>query len=175
MNRRRSRRKVREVPDLDITTFLNLMVVLVPFLLISAVFSRVTILELSVPTAAAPGAAVNRPDFNIEVIVRENGLEFGNGARVVAAIPNKDDDYDLEKLSQMLMSLKSTYPDKEDATVLMEPDIEYNSLVRVMDTVRSATLRAEEGDVEAEVENAGENPEETVIVLFPNISIGDAP
>jgi len=147
------------------------MVVLVPFLLISAVFSRVTILELSVPTAAAAGAAVNKPDFSIEVIVRKNGLEFGNGARVVAALPNKDDDYDLKKLSEMLISLKNTYPSKEDATVLMEPDIEYNTLVRIMDTVRAATLRAE-GTPD---ESSGAPPEETKMVLFPNISIGDAP
>ena len=31
---------------------MNLMVVLIPFLLISAVFSRVAIMELSVPTSA---------------------------------------------------------------------------------------------------------------------------
>ena len=163
MSLRKSRRRAREVPELDITTFLNLMVVLVPFLLISAVFSRVTILELSVPTAAAPGAVANTPDFSIEVIVRDAGLEFANGARVVAAIPNKEGDYDLEKLSQMLIRLKKTYPDKEDATVLMEPDIEYNNLVRVMDTVRSANL-PEEGLADP-----------TRMVLFPNISIGDAP
>jgi hypothetical protein len=36
------------------TTFLNLMVVLIPFLLISAVFSRITIVELSLPSAKAP-------------------------------------------------------------------------------------------------------------------------
>jgi len=174
MARRRVRR-AREVPDLDITTFLNLMVVLVPFLLISAVFSRVTILELSVPTAAAPGAAVNTPDFSIEVIVRDNGLEFANGARVVAAIPNKEDDYDLKKLSEMLISLKNTYPNKEDATVLMEPDIEYDTLVRVMDTVRSATLQAEGESEEGSNKSTDAPPEEAKMVLFPNISIGDAP
>ena len=53
-----------ETPELNITTFLNLMVVLIPFLLISAVFSRVTILELSVPTSAG-GAASNTPNFAI--------------------------------------------------------------------------------------------------------------
>jgi biopolymer transport protein ExbD len=32
------KRRMKESPELDITTFLNLMVVLIPFLLISAVF-----------------------------------------------------------------------------------------------------------------------------------------
>jgi biopolymer transport protein ExbD len=156
------RRRTKEAPELDITTFLNLMVVLVPFLLISAVFSRVTIMELSVPTAAGR-AALAQPTFAIEVIVRKTGLELANGSSVVAAIPKTDEGYDLKKLSEMLGRLKADYPRKDDATVLMEPDIEYDHLIRVMDTVRGAEVR-EEGSEEIRKR-----------VLFPNISIGDAP
>jgi len=159
--RRHYRRRSKASPELDITSFLNLMVVLVPFLLISAVFSRVSILELSVPTAAG-GSEIVKPYFTIEVVVRKAGLELANGVQVVAAIPKKDDDYDLEKLSEMLVRLKKDYPQKEDATVLMEPDIEYDALIRVMDTVRQADLPGEEG---------GESQK---LVLFPVISIGDA-
>lgn len=151
------------MPDLDITTFMNLMVVLVPFLLISAVFSRVTILELSVPTAAG-GSAVVKPNFNIEVVVRKAGLELSNGVQVVAALPKKDGDYDLEKLSEMLVRLKKDYPQKDDATVLMEPDIEYDSLIRVMDTLREKIEPANEKSAEIRK-----------LALFPLISIGDAP
>jgi len=165
MGRRNSRRRNREAPELDITTFLNLMVVLVPFLLISAVFSRVTILELSVPTAAG-GSAVSQADFSIEVIVRKNGLELANGATVQVALPKKDDQYDLKKLSELLIRLKAEYPQKEDATVLMEPDIEYDYLVKVMDVVRGAEIREKGSPEDAEPQK---------IVLFPNISIGDAP
>lgn len=160
--RRHYRRRTKETPELDITTFLNLMVVLVPFLLISAVFSRVAILELSVPTAAG-AAAASKPNFSIEVIVRDAGLEFANGAQVVAAIPKKDGEYNLQKLSDMLLRVKDDYPQKVEATVLMEPDIEYDHLIQVMDTVRAAEIR-EEGEDEVRK-----------MVLFPKISIGDAP
>jgi len=141
---------------------MNLMVVLVPFLLLSAVFSRVTVMELSVPTAAG-GAASLKPNFNIEVIVRKSGLEIANGHSVEAAIPKKDDQYDLQKLSEMLIRLKADYPQKDDATVLMEPEIEYDHLIHVMDTVRGAEVR-EPGSEETQK-----------LALFPNISIGDAP
>ena len=157
-----------ETPELDITTFLNLMVVLIPFLLISAVFSRVTILELSVPTSAG-GAASNTPNFAIEVIVRKAGFEIANGTSVEAAIPKKNGEYDMKLLSEMLIRLKAQYPDKEDATVLMEPDIEYNYLIQFMDAVRGAEIEAEEavfGEEDKEIQR---------IVLFPDISIGDAP
>jgi len=157
-----NKRSTRETPELDITTFLNLMVVLIPFLLISAVFSRVTIMELSVPTSAG-GSAVKTPNFAIEVIVRKSGFEIANGSSVEAAIPKKDDQYDMEMLSEMLMRLKAKYPDKEDATVLMEPDIEYDYLIQVMDAVRGAEVQAEGSEEVQRIE------------LFPDISIGDAP
>jgi biopolymer transport protein ExbD len=156
------RRRTKETSDLDITTFMNLMVVLVPFLLISAVFSRVTVMELSVPTSAGASAAI-KPNFTIEVIVRKTGLELANGASVVAALPKKDDEYDFKKLTEMLIRLKSDYPQKDDATVLMEPDIEYDHLIHVMDTVREAEVR----------EPGSEEPRK--VELFPKISIGDAP
>ena len=147
---------------MDITTFLNLMVVLIPFLLVSAVFSRITIMELSVPTSAG-GAALNTPNFAIEVIVRKNGLEIANGSSVEAAIPKKDDQYDMQMLYEMLTRLKAKYPEKDDATVLMEPDIEYDHLIQIMDAVRGVEVQAEGSDAVKKM------------VLFPNISIGDAP
>jgi biopolymer transport protein ExbD len=163
MTRRYIKKRGREeTPGLDVTTFLNLMVVLIPFLLITAVFSRVTIMELSVPTSTG-GSALNTPNFAIEVIVRKSGLEIANGSSVEAAIPKKDDQYDMQMLHEMLMRLKARYPDKQDATVLMEPEIEYDYLIRIMDAVRGAEVQVEGSE---EVEK---------VVLFPNISIGDAP
>jgi biopolymer transport protein ExbD len=158
----RYRKRREEAAGLDVTTFLNLMVVLIPFLLISAVFSRVTIMELSVPTSAG-GAVSNAPNFTIEVIVRQTGLEIANGSSVEAALPKIGDRYDMEMLSEMLMRLKAQYPEKEDATVLMEPDIAYDYLIQIMDAVRSTEIREEDSDVIQRM------------VLFPDISIGDAP
>ena len=160
--RNQGRAHMTETPELDITTFLNLMVVLIPFLLIGAVFSRVTILELSVPTSAGQ-SGVNTPDFAIEVIVRKAGLEIANGMSVEAAMPKKEGLYDIEMLSKMLLRLKAQYPEKEDATILMEPDIEYDYLIQIMDTVRATEVKAENSE------------EMQRMVLFPNISIGDAP
>ncbi len=156
------KRRKLETPGLDVTTFLNLMVVLIPFLLISAVFSRVTIMELSIPENTG-GPALNKPNLNIEVVVREAGLEIANGMSVEAAIPNKDGQYDMDLLSRILMRLKERYPEKEDATVLMESQIEYDYLIQIMDAVRGTRVKVD-GSEEARK-----------MVLFPNISIGDAP
>ena len=157
------RRRSRDPAELDMTTFLNLMVVLVPFLLITAVFSRITIVELSLPSSSGGAAAPNEPSFRVEVIVRDKGLELSNGAMVIATIPKVDDEYDLERLSEFVLSLKRDYPDENDASVLLEPDIEYDHLIQVMDVVRS-------------MERPGAGDEEiTRVALFTDIAIGDAP
>ena len=84
------RRTKENAYEIDVTTFLNLMVVLVPFLLITAVFSRLTIVELNLPSTA--GSAVSDADnFRVEVIVREAGIEIGNGTATIATIPKKED------------------------------------------------------------------------------------
>jgi biopolymer transport protein ExbD len=177
------RRSQKEPPELNITTFLNLMVVLVPFLLITAVFSRITILELSLPTSAGSNDD-QKQQLSIEVIVRQKGLEIGNGKQVLARFPLlKEDDinlavdeegvidtsklYDLKLLSDFLVKIKGKYPDKTDAIVLMEPDIEYRVLIRVMDALRSTFIRQLGAEGEADVLQQ--------VALFPDISIGDAP
>jgi biopolymer transport protein ExbD len=157
------RRRSKDPADLDMTTFLNLMVVLVPFLLITAVFSRITIVELSLPSSSGGAAAPNEPGFRVEVIVREQGLEVSNGSLVIATLPKVDDAYDLERLAEYVMSLKRDHPDEEDASVLLEPEIEYDHLIQVMDVVRSA-------------EQPAVDSEESIrVALFPDIAIGDAP
>ncbi|WP_444941329.1 ExbD/TolR family protein [Microbulbifer sp. ZKSA004] len=195
--RRRRHGRDKEAPELDITAFLNLMVVLVPFLLVSAVFSRVTILELNMPSGAG-GGAPDDPTVTVEVVVREQAVEISDGEKVIARFPNLNIDgegenalieapvgadteqteilavlptaevYDLKKLTQFLLEVKASYPEKTDSIILMEPTIAYEHLVGIMDTVRGAEVRIE-----------GSDPSDLdaveKVVLFPDISIGDAP
>lgn len=159
---RKSHRQNREPPELDITAFLNLMVVLVPFLLITAVFSRITILQLNLP-ASVGEANVAEKKISLEVIVRKERIDIGDGEQIITRIPNSADNrYDIKSLSNLLLEIKSNYPSKLDATVLMEADIEYEYLVQVMDAVGGAEVRQDDGSNKK-------------IELFPEISVGDAP
>jgi biopolymer transport protein ExbD len=156
------KRRTKPAHELDVTTFLNLMVVLIPFLLITAVFSRLHIVELNLPSSAG-GPASNEDNFRVEVIVRDAGIEITNGESVIAAIPKKDDEFDLETLSDFMVELKQEYPNHDAASVLMEARIPYDYLIQVMDVVRSV-------EVEAEAEGEFE-----LVALFSEISVGDAP
>ncbi|MFO7592563.1 MAG: biopolymer transporter ExbD [Pseudomonadota bacterium] len=175
MSRRNHSKRHNEQVELDITTFLNLMVVLIPFLLITAVFSRITIQELNLPTEAAGGAKPDEPLVTIEVIVRKDKLQLSNGNQITATIEKKDDKYDLRTLSNYLLELKRKYSEKEDATILVEPDIEYEDVIHVMDAVKVAELDNPDKDAEPAARQAGEPQEIEKMVLFPKLSLGDAP
>lgn len=180
------RRTKGDAHEIDVTTFLNLMVVLVPFLLITAVFSRLTIVELDLPSSAG-GPSTTKENFRVEVIVREAGIEISNGTSVIASIPKKDEEFDLPTLSDFMVELKQEYPEHDEASVLMEAQIPYDYLIQVMDIVRSVELPVN-GDGEAEAvtafsgatgnafnEENEEGIEYELFALFSEISVGDAP
>ena len=94
------RRRTGDPPELDMTTFLNLMVVLVPFLLITAVFSRITIVELSLPSAAegavagASNAAQWKSDIEQRPLAELRKMLHAWRARVAAGMMAPNPSYD---------------------------------------------------------------------------------
>ena len=164
MNRRRRKHHRREAVELNITAFLNLMVILVPFLLITAVFSQVAILELNLPSSTEQLDAPTETPMQLEVIVRAGRLEVGErNTGLLTRLPADASGHDYAGLNAFLKRIKAKYPDKLDATVLLEPDVPYEVLVKVMDAVRV---------YEAEGMNSGRAIQAE---LFPEISIGNAP
>ena len=161
--RRGGRRHNPEATELNITAFMNLMVILVPFLLMTAVFSRLAILELNLPGSSTENVDPQDQVFQLEIIVRKDKIEVGDRNQGLLGIyPNSEDgEYDYDALSSKLSELKDRYPDKTEASILLESDIEYNTLVQVMDRVRIEEEVAEESLIRND--------------LFPDISIGDAP
>lgn len=161
---RKSGRRNVETAELNITAFMNLMVILVPFLLITAVFSRLAVLELNLPGSSSEPVDPQEQAFQLEVIIRADKIEVGDRNQgLLGVYPNKGDGYDYEALSSKLSELKRRYPSKTDASILLEQDIEYDTLVQVMDRVRI-------------VERVDEDEQSVKrFDLFPDISIGDAP
>jgi hypothetical protein len=104
----------------------------------TAVFSRIAIIELD---SRALRRECHRAVIQIEVSPRR-GFELTNGSSLIATIPKVDGAYDLETLAELALSLKRDYPDADDASVLLEPDIAYDHLIQVMDAIRSAEVPA---------------------------------
>ena len=162
VSRRVGRRRNLETAELNITAFMNLMVILVPFLLITAVFSRLAIIELNLPGSSNEPADPQEQTFQLEITVRENQIEVGDRHQgLLGVYPNSEAGYDFEALSQKLSDIKKGYPEKTDVAILLEPEIAYDTLVQVMDRVRVEETLSDESIVRTD--------------LFPDISIGDAP
>ncbi len=161
-SRKRGRHFNHETAELNITAFMNLMVILVPFLLITAVFSRLAILQLNLPGSSTEAVDPQDQTFQLEVTVRSNKIEVGDRNQGALGIyPNTVDGYDYDAVSEKLAVIKKGYPSKTDAAILLESDIPYDVLVQVMDRVRVSVTVEEKEIVRTD--------------LFPDISIGDAP
>ena len=163
--KRRRRIQVREA-ELDITTFMNLMIVLVPILLLGMVFSRIAEIEVTLQ----PG--VTRDDIpsdlqQIELVLRTDGMQidYPSGVQLKRIPLTASGEYDFELLSLVLQEVKRQLREKgvqkKSITLLPAPDIDYQTIVTAMDTVRSFKAVVAASVVDAE--------------LFPDISFGDAP
>jgi len=155
--------KRHETAEINLTSMIDMMTILVFFLLVHGGFIRLAMLELNLP--AAQSAATNEPPtLQLEITVRESGIEVGDrSAGALTRIDSTPDGYDLPRLTEYLSRVKEKFPDKSDATLLLEPDVSYDTLVAVMDRIRVAEhLDAAAGRV-------------LRTELFPDVSIGDAP
>ena len=160
--RKRVQRRKHPAVELNITAFMNLMVVLVPFLLMTAVFSHITVLDLNLPPPGA-NAANNPKDAPLElrVTIRKDALILSdNKGGLIKRIARRGKEHNYGTLRQTLKQVKARFPDKKNITILSEADTPYDHLIQVMDTSRSFATLYEGEMVQAE--------------LFPDISIGDA-
>ncbi|WP_417566786.1 ExbD/TolR family protein [Marinobacter sp.] len=158
---RRRHRRLSTSPDLDITAFLNLMIVLVPVLLLGMVFSQVRMIELNFPGMEA-GQAPEADEFRLVVTLIPEGIEIADSDRgLIRVLPKTQGTQDFEALRNVLRQVKTRVPEKTDVVLEVGPDIDYQTLVTAMDTVRSYPAVVAASVVEGE--------------LFPDVSLMDAP
>ena len=154
-------RRQRRPSELQLISMIDIFTVLVTFLLMTAIFSRTVVLDLKLPSNNASFPELPK-GLNLEVIVRDDSLTVADrGTGPLRMLPNTPKGYDLDGLTQYLKFVKSRYPDKTEATILLEPQTLYDTLVQVMDRTRVVEVNAGLSTVQAE--------------LFPAVSIGDAP
>jgi biopolymer transport protein ExbD len=146
--------------DLNIVPMIDMMVILVFFLIFTAVFSKTNILQLNLP--ANNSAPLDLPKgLKLEVIIRPTDLVINDrNSGPLKVLENTPTGYDLENLSVFMRRVKSQYPQMTDATILPGPAVPYDTLVQVMDAVRVYQLPV------APFSKAE---------LFPDIAIADAP
>lgn len=158
----RRRKALHDTVELNITAFLNLMVVLVPFLLITAVFSRMTILELTLPLPGDGSSADEEIRLELQLLVDPEYLELrdANLGRI-GRFEAHEGEFDMRSLVDVLTQLKARFPEEQSIALLLDTRVSYRQLIEVMDHVRTVEMVNQATLEEYE--------------LFPNIAIGDAP
>jgi biopolymer transport protein ExbD len=158
---RKLERHHRRPEELLLVPMIDIFTVLVTFLLMTAVFSRTVVLQLDLP-AAQTEFREPPPGLQIEVMVRKDLLQVADrNSGPLATLANTPAGYNYDGLTDYLKRIKAKFPEKTDATILLESDTPYDTLVQVMDRVRVFEVRQGLNTVQAE--------------LFPDVSIGDAP
>lgn len=149
--------------DIDVTSFMNLMIVLVPVLLMSMTFTKVTVMEINLPELSGGSSANSLTQSQLEVVIRKDGMQVyfpaGTLQKDIPMLANKT--HDFNTLSLVMRGIKDKVSDKKDAVILSAKDVDYQTLIATMDTVKSyqTVVAASLAEVE----------------LFPEISLGDAP
>lgn len=167
----RKKRHGGEAAELDITGLLNIMIVLVPVLLMSIVFSQITVLNLKLPEGGAGGPS-ELANEEVELVIQADQMvvNFPRGT-VLKTIPNTPEHSpDFALLSLTMQDLKkllaeraieNNSPEKKSITILSEPETPYQTLIYAVDSVRSYKTVVAASVVDAE--------------LFPDVAFGDAP
>lgn len=151
--------------ELDITSFMNLMIVLVPVLLLSMTFTQVTVHEIQLPELTGGSANSAEPQSKLEVVVTMNGFEvYYPSNTLIKKIPAQKNQagqsLDFRTLSLVMQEVKQQLDDKRDVLIRVSKDVNYQNLVSTMDAVKSYKTVVVASVVEVE--------------LFPQISLGDS-
>jgi biopolymer transport protein ExbD len=181
--RRHVRNAKKEDAELDITSFMNLMIVLVPVLLMMMVFSRITVVELILPGIEALGADEPIEDQRLEILVSDDSLNIffpqGYLVKTITKIPAVDEDgeplvsadaesamqHDFTGLQNTLKLVKQTLldksVDKKDIILMLPDSTDYQTIISLIDATRSYKEVLVTSVVDAE--------------LFPEVSLAEAP
>ena len=164
----RRKKSIRTEAELDITSFMNLMIVLVPVLLMMMVFSRITVVELQLPGVAGVTSPVELKQKQLEVLASPGGLAvFYPEGYLVKKLPfemaaGQQDWAGLQlTLKQIKQTLLGKGVDKKDVTLLIDDELAYQDVIALLEATRSYEDVVAASVVQAE--------------LFPEVSFADVP
>jgi len=148
---------------LNIVSLIDIFAVLVFFLLVSASLaaSRLNVFSLNLPSPDRTVTPQEQDKQPLTITLRKSGLSVTGSNGVRRQLPNTPEGYNLQALSDLLVEVKKSDPSEQAITVLLEADVAYDNLVKVMDAARVTPAESRASGLPRE--------------MFPLISIGDAP
>jgi biopolymer transport protein ExbD len=129
-----------EVIDLDLTPFMNIFMVLIPFLAVMAVFTRIAVLEFSLPPAQVEGTAGSQPnkELDVSIVITDDGYRIVGTGKKLDLVPKIRGQYQLEQLRALLKAIKFEYPSQKSLVLVLAPDVLYDDVIHFMDVCRES-------------------------------------
>lgn len=125
--------------ELNLVPFIDLMSVLITFLLISAVWTQVSMIQLGASFASpqlddqqTPPTPPPLEDLVLRLDIKTTGYVLYVG-KDVKNIPLVDNEYDKATLLTYLEQVKQMYPDKGGVKLAIQDEIIYDHVVTAMD------------------------------------------
>ena len=146
---------------LNIVSMIDVFAVLVFFLLVSSSLAaaRLNVINLNLPEPDKQ-ATPDQQKLLLTATVRKGVIEVSDTNGAVQNIVSTPGGYNLSALSNLLVEVKKTKPSEQNITLLVEADVVYDDVVKIMDAIRLTPAEARATGLPRE--------------LFPQISIGEA-
>ncbi|MHB8481248.1 MAG: ExbD/TolR family protein [Nitrospiria bacterium] len=139
---KRKKRRAQTDEAIHIVALWNLMLILIPFLLLSAAFSKTSVLNLMIPSPslAAPvhQQPASPPKEPIHLTIKNGGFTLNQGLSWEKTILNRSNQYDYNTLSSALRELKERNPKEENITLSSAARVPYEVIIQAMDQCREA-------------------------------------
>lgn len=124
--------------ELNLVPFIDLMSVLITFLLITAVWTQVSMIQIGSSLYAKKDDSQKPPqitpnaDIALKVDVKQDGYVLTVGTQIIS-LPKLNNVYDFQGLVAQLQRVKQLYPEKLDGILSMSDDVPYENLINTMD------------------------------------------
>lgn len=138
LKRKMGRERNLEAEDLNITPVMNIFLILVPFMLLTAVFVKISILEFSLPNSeeqATEQQSEEKPVVTI-LVITDAGFELKTKDLKIPIIAKKEDAFDFGTLVEKLTAVKQKHQKSEDIIIAPQAAIKYATIIKVMDRCR---------------------------------------
>lgn len=126
--------------DVNIVPFIDLMSVLVIFLLITAVWTQVSMIQIGSSvygqkTSDEDPKPPPRAEIPFRLDIKRDGHAILLGKKYTPINKNAQGEYDYPTLIEALKRVKELYPEKVDAVVTMNDELKYEFLIGGMDAL----------------------------------------
>jgi biopolymer transport protein ExbD len=142
-----------EDDEIELVPIMNMFLVLIPFLLLSASFFHIKAINTSVPVMAStdsrPSTAPHKSSAKVTVIVEfkesallvsamSSDLTYNELSKLETELPVKPQkEYPLGDLADHLRYIKDMYPKSDTLILVPDTTVVYGTLIETMDAARS--------------------------------------